>query len=113
MQVACQKTGIGRTSYYRLRKESKEFARLADLALEEGRAVANDLGEATTISLMKDRDMNAVRFWLTHNHPRYANKLEISGNISHSTGPLTPELSKLLRREKGDAGMPKKQGHAS
>jgi hypothetical protein len=39
-----------------------------------------------------------VRFWLTHNHPRYANKLEISGNVSHTVEKLTPELSKLLRR---------------
>ena len=98
VQVACQRTSIGRTTYYRLRKEDKEFAQLADIALQEGRAVVNDLGEAQTISLMKDRDMNAIRFWLTHNEPRYGNKLEITGRFTHTTEELTEEQSKLLRR---------------
>lgn len=97
-QVACQKVGVGRTTYYRFRKEDKKFAELADLALQEGRTIVNELGETQTISLMKERDMQAIRFWLTHNDPRYANKLEITGNINHSSVELTPEQKKTLRR---------------
>ncbi len=111
VQVACQKTGMGRTTYYRFRKGDKKFAQLADLALQEGRAVVNDLGEAQTISLMKDRDMNAIRFWLTHNEPRYGNKLEITGRFMHSTEKLTPEQSKLLRQAIKLALPNKKDGH--
>ena len=98
VQVACQKTGIGRTSYYRLRKEDPEFAKQADKALEEGRGVVNDLGEAQTISLMKDRDMQAIRFWLTHNHPRYGNKLEITGSLMQVNVELSPEQAELLEQ---------------
>jgi len=98
VQVACQKMSWGRTTYYRLRRGDRKFAELADMALQEGRKVVNDLGEAQTISLMKDRDMQAIRFWLTHNEPRYANKLEINGNINHSNVELTPEQKKVLRR---------------
>jgi len=98
VQVACQKAGIGRTTYYRWRKEDKEFAVHADEALSEGRVVVNELGEAQTISLMKDRNMHAIRFWLTHNDPRYSNKLEITGNLLHSTDELSPEQAELLKK---------------
>ncbi len=98
VQVACQKIGIGRTTYYRFRKEDPGFAGLADIALQDGRSVVNDLGEAQTISLMKERDMQAIRFWLTHNDPRYSNKLEIQGHLTHSSEELTPEQTALLRK---------------
>lgn len=98
VQVACQKMGIGRTTYYRLRKENPEFAKLADQALTEGRAVVNDLGEAQTISLMKDRNMKAIQFWLSHNDPRYSRKLEIQGRIATVHEELTPEQATLLQQ---------------
>jgi len=98
IQVVCQKLSIGRTTYYRLRKEDNEFAKQADLAIEEGRLVVNDLGEAQTIALMKDKDMQAIRFWMTHNDPRYSNKLEIKGRITHVSEELSPEQEQILRQ---------------
>lgn len=95
VQVACQKVGWGRTTYYRIRKQDKHFAELADVALQEGRVVVNELGEAQTITLMKEKDMRAIRFWLTHNDPRYSNKLEIKGTITNSF-ELTPEMETLM-----------------
>lgn len=97
VQIACQKTNIGRTTYYRFRREDKKFAALADEALNEGRRVVNDLGEAQMISLIKAQDMQAIRFWLTHNNSRYGNKLEIMGSLTH-TSDLTPEQQKLLKQ---------------
>ena len=97
VQIACQKLGLGRTTYYRFRKEDPAFARLADEALEDGRKVINDLGETTVISRMKnDQDIQAARFWLTHNDPRYGNKLEVKGSFIHSLESLTPEMEELL-----------------
>lgn len=99
VQIACQKAGIGRTSYYRLRKEDKRFAQFADAAIGEGRLVMNDLGEVTVISRMKNQqDLQAARFWLTHNHPRYSPKLELSGRITSVTEELSPDQKKLLKQ---------------
>ena len=99
VQIMCQKLGVGRTSYYRLRKEDPAFAKLADEALDEGRKVINDLGETTVISLMKNQqDIKAARFWLTHNDPRYSNKIELKGNFIHSLETLPPELEELLKK---------------
>lgn len=97
VQVACQKVGVGRTTYYRLCKEDPEFAKLADEALSEGRIVVNELGEAQTITLMKEKDIRAIRFWLTHNDPRYSNKLELKGFLTHATEALTPEQELLMQ----------------
>ena len=33
VQIACEKTGIGRATYYRWRKEDAEFGKLADEAI--------------------------------------------------------------------------------
>jgi len=98
IQVACQKVSISRATYYRLRKQDTQFAKLADEALSEGRVIVNELGEAQTISLMKERDMQAIRFWLSHNDPRYSNKLEIKGLIYHASDKLTPEQEKIMRQ---------------
>jgi len=98
VQVACQKINISRATYYRLRKQDAEFAKLADGALAEGRIIVNELGEAQTISLMKERDMQAIRFWLSHNDPRYSNKLEIKGFIHNTNDKITPEQEELLRQ---------------
>lgn len=103
VQVACQKVGWGRTTYYRIRKQDKKFAELADTALQEGRVVVNELGEAQTITLMKEKDMRAIRFWLTHNDPRYSNKLELTGHLTHASETLTAEQEKLLRAALGFA----------
>lgn len=99
VQVACQKVGVGRTSYYRLRKEDKRFARLADEAIAEGRLVMNDLGEVTVISRMNNQqDLHAAKFWLAHNHPRYSPKLELSGRVTSVIEELSPDQKKLLKQ---------------
>lgn len=79
VEIACQRTGIGRATYYRWRKDNEKFAQAADAALEQGRAYINDLAETNLISLTKDKNWSAIRYWLENNHPRYANKLQVTG----------------------------------
>ena len=79
IHVACDKTSISRATYYRWRKEDMEFANNADTALEEGKKLINDMAESQLISLIKDKHPTGIIFWLKHNHPTYANRLEITG----------------------------------
>jgi ACT domain-containing protein len=45
VQIACEKVGIGRATFYRWKKKSKTFARAVDEAIIEGRQIVNDLAE--------------------------------------------------------------------
>lgn len=76
IQVACQRTGIARATYYRWCKENPEFRKTADEAMAEGEALFNDLGEHQMLTLMKDKYWPAIRYWLDKRHPKF-NKTKI------------------------------------
>lgn len=79
IQVACQKAGIGRATYYRWCGEDKDFKKRADEALNEGTFFINDLAESKLISAIKDGNMTAIIYWLKNHHPPYAeNKVFLS-----------------------------------
>jgi len=109
VQAACEKVGVGRTTYYRWRRQSKTFARKADEALLEGTLLMNDMAESQLLTLVHERNIGAIRFYLTHNHPKYGNKLEIKGNITHEHKELTSEQKKLVRKALQLAGLNKQK----
>ena len=71
VQIACEKTGVGRSTYYKWRSEDVIFGRAADHALEAGRFLINDLAESKLISLIQESNVTALIFWLKSNHPKY------------------------------------------
>ncbi len=89
VQIACEKIGISRATYYRWRKEEKDFAENTDNALMEGYLFINDLAESQVLRDIQDRKFNAVVFWLKHHHIKYGNKIEIIA--SRKEDKLTPE----------------------
>ncbi len=96
VQVACKKVGVGRTTYYRWR-ENKKFAKEADAAIAEGEAFITDMSESQLISLIRDRNFQALQLWLKSHSPKYGNKVEISGRLMHSDEELTPEQMSLVK----------------
>lgn len=98
VQLACEKSGIGRATYYRWRKENLKFAEAADQALQESVALINDLAESQLLSSIRDKNMTAIIFWLKYRHKSYSNRLELSGEIKTSVGSLTPEQQELLEK---------------
>ena len=97
IQLAAKETGIGRTTYYRWRKQDKKFAQAAQEALQEGYLFVNDIAESQLLSLIKDKKLEAIRLWLRHHHPLYTEKLKIVGNISH-VQELTKEQKATIRK---------------
>ncbi len=71
IQLACKRAGVSRATYYRWRNEDKEFSATSEFALREGIDSINDMGESQIISLMKDKNATAIKYWLEHNHPKY------------------------------------------
>lgn len=98
VQFACEKSGIGRATYYRWRKEDSSFAEASDQALQESVSLINDLAESQLLSSIRDKNMTAIIFWLKYRHKSYSNKIELSGEIKTSMGTLTSEQQELLEK---------------
>lgn len=97
VQVVCEKLGIGRASYYRWRKEDKEFAKVADAAIEEGSHIVNDLAESQLMSAIKDKNLTAIIFWLKHHHSKYRTRVEITAGQNFELSPEEEEkINKAL-----------------
>lgn len=91
VQIACEKEGIGRASYYRWRKDDHVFAETADEALSTGKNLINDLAESQLIKAIRDGNMTAIIYWLKHQHPDYRTRVELSGKLEAIGKKLTPE----------------------
>lgn len=98
IEIAVQKVGIGRNSFYRWRRESKKFALASDKALEEGCAFINDLAVSQLINAMKDNNLTAVFYWLNHKHKDFANKIEVSGSLEVNKSELSKEQKAEIRK---------------
>lgn len=97
VQVACEKCGVGRSTYYRWRKEDAEFTQQSDQALLDGSLLVNDMAESQLMSAIKDKNMTAIIFWLKHHHPAYLTKVEITS--SQMKDPmLTAEQEDSVRK---------------
>ena len=97
VEIACKKNNVSRSTFYRWRKESKEFAKAVEEALASGENLINDLSESQLIGLIKDRNFQAIHLWLRHHHPKYADKLKIEGKIIGEEVPLTKKELTMVR----------------
>jgi hypothetical protein len=80
--VACEKSGIGRTSYYRWLKEDKKFSRKSEEAINDGDRFLNDMAQSQTVSLMKDKYWPTIKYYLDNRHPNYMkNNLNRPGEV--------------------------------
>lgn len=96
VQIACEKLGIGRASYYRWFKEDKEFAKASEEALHEGNLLVNDMAESQLLSAIRDKNLTAIIFWLKHHHASYTNRMEVTARLKRGEEPLTPEQEQLV-----------------
>lgn len=94
IQIACKKAGVSRATYYRWRKEDKEFLRNSEDALLHGIEFINDMGESQLITLIKEKKMPAIALWLKHNHKRYGAKVQ-TYTPGLSKDDLTPEENEI------------------
>jgi hypothetical protein len=98
VQIACEKSGVSRASYYRWRKEDQEFAQASDQALLDGSLLVNDMAESQLMSAIKDKNMTGIIFWLKHHHPAYATRVEITATNKNQEINLTDEQKDLLNK---------------
>lgn len=96
IQVACEKAGISRATVYRWRDKDKKFRKILNEALSQGEALINDMGESQLISLMKEKNFSAIRFWLNHRHDKFKERVEITTK-SEEQEKLSPEQQKIVK----------------
>jgi len=105
VQIVCEKTSIGRSTYYRWLEKYPDFAKKANEAIEEGSFLINDLAESQLISAIKDQNLGAIIFWLKSHHPIYAPKVEIDARLKMDKENLTPEQEILVKNALKLAGL--------
>jgi len=96
VQIACQKAGISRATYYRWRKLDENFKKQTRKSIKEGCRFINDLAESQLISAIKDKNMTAIIFWLKNHHRDYTDKLQINPSKPRLDEKLTPEDQKII-----------------
>lgn len=105
IQVSCEKTMIGRASFYRWRDEDKEFAKAAEKAIAEGEMLITDLSELQLINLIRDKNFPAINLWLRVHSKKYSNKVEVTGSLNIKEKPLSAEQQELVKKALGLAGL--------
>jgi hypothetical protein len=75
VQLACERSSVGRSTYYDWRQKDKKFAEEADEVKKAGELVINDLAESHLIHNIQDGQNTAIIFWLKNHHNGYGDKI--------------------------------------
>ena len=78
VQVACEKVGISRQTFYRWKSSSKTFSTSVEKAMEDGVSIVNDMSETQLMNMIKNGEFKAVSFWLRHRNAKYREKVEVT-----------------------------------
>lgn len=97
VQVACEKVDVSRNTIYRWCKEDADFAKQMDEALADGEAVVNDMSEAQLFSKIKNGEWPPIAFWLRKRHPKFKDRIEITGTLQGPQDELTPEQEAVVK----------------
>lgn len=98
VQVACEKLGIGRTTFYRWKKEDREFAEAVEIAINSGADLVSDMAESKLVGSIKEGNLSAIFFWLKNRHKSYATKLEMVGSSKPIIEQLSPEQEAIIQK---------------
>jgi len=96
--LVCEKTGVGRATYYRWKKEDSKFLKSADEAIENGNLLINDLAESQLLGAIRDGNMTAIIFWLKHHHPSYETRIELRQAYERSEEKLSKHQEQVLKQ---------------
>ena len=98
IEQSCQKVGVSRMTVYRWAKTSRRFAQEVENALHQGREFVSDVAETQMFSLISQGKSDMIKYFLSHNNPRYRDKLELSGMVATKDEPLTTTQKTLIRK---------------
>lgn len=97
--LSCLKIGINKATYYRWRENDKTFRKQADKAIRNGRGNMCDVAEHALMMNVKDKKMDAIKYVLSHNSPRYKPK-DKRALIIHSTAENNEDAIAFKNKER-------------
>jgi ACT domain-containing protein len=83
--LSCLKVGINRSTFYRWKDSDKDFRKHADRSISQGRENISDIAEYSLVQNVKEKKMDAIKYVLSHNSPRYRQKPTSNVVILHKT----------------------------
>jgi len=98
IQIASEKTGISRATYYRWLKLDEKFKESAEQALSEGIELINEMAESQLISAIRNQNITSIIFWLKNRHKAYKTRVEISGKVSTESEILNEEQQAIMKQ---------------
>ncbi len=98
VQLACEKIGIARATYYRWKNADGKFSILSQEAILEGSRLINDMAESQLLSSIRDGNMTGIIFWLKSHHPSYETRVEIRQAGIQANENLTKKQKEVIRR---------------
>ena len=84
--LSCLKININRSTYYRWKKNDKEFRKKANQAERLGRENNCDIAEHALMLKVKEKDMSAIKYVLDNNSKKYKRKQISNVVILHKKG---------------------------
>lgn len=100
ISVACERSGVSKATLHRWKAEDKEFAENVGKAMREGNNLISDIAKAQLASLIKDKNFQAIKFWLMSIDPDFKPTLEIEGEVT-VVKELSPETQEKLKKALG------------
>jgi len=106
VQVVCEKVGISRSAVYNWRRNDEKFRQAMEEALAEGEDLINDMSESQLLTLIREKSLPAILFWLRKRSPRFRDRVEIDANIRSQQDRLTPEQEACVKAALKLASLP-------
>lgn len=98
VSIATEKTGIGRSTYYRWRKTDKRFESEADAAIAQGSLLVNDIAESQLLNAIRDGNLTAIIFWLKYHHASYETRIELRQVFGKAEQKLNKRQQEIIRQ---------------
>ena len=71
IQIACDKFGISRNTFYRWMKEDKKFLIRINEAMSLGNGLVSEVAISNVLEGIKRKDAMYTKYWLSHRHPDF------------------------------------------
>lgn len=74
VQVAVERSGVSRATYYRWQEDDPIFRDAANAAISEGEEFLSDKSEVQLVGLIGEKHFGAIKHYLAHHNPKYASR---------------------------------------
>lgn len=98
VQLACEKSGISRATFYRWKHEDEEFNIDSEKAVFEWKQLVNDMAEINVISWIKNWDKTLTMYWLNNNHSNYSNRPIQQNIVIQTTNTEKKTIKNILEK---------------